>query len=81
MVKPDVKVAMCTECRQPGHRIISAVRLDYRMGVDPDGCPTAGDKWARLHREEGKRQRKLAAANEGTPMPQTDPRYAGYRNT
>ena len=25
-----------------------------RMGIDPQGCPTAADKWAKAHEKEGK---------------------------
>lgn len=31
-------------------RLLSAPRIDPRLGLDPDGFPTMGDKWAKKHR-------------------------------
>ena len=50
-------VQFCTTpgCGQLAHYIVSAPKLDYlHMGTDPVGNPTAGDKWARMHREAAK---------------------------
>lgn len=46
--------AVCPTCKQDAKRIISAVRLDYRMGVD-SSMTTMSDKWAKMHRDEAKR--------------------------
>lgn len=57
------KVANCPECGSSAPRLLSAIRLDYRMGTDP-AFPTASDAWAkrrlqhqrieeRRHREHG----------------------------
>lgn len=43
----------CPQCQKPAKRIISAVRLDWRMGVDPD-MSTMSDKWARMHEQAAK---------------------------
>ena len=34
-------------------------RLDLRMGVNPHGFPTAGDRWAKVHEQELVRHRKM----------------------
>lgn len=47
MVKSDVFEAICPECGETGTRLVSRPRLDPRLGVDADGFPTMGDKWAR----------------------------------
>lgn len=40
----------CKACGGNAKRIISPVRLDWRMGVDSD-MPTMADRWERMHRE------------------------------
>jgi putative FmdB family regulatory protein len=35
-------------------RLISAARIDPRLGLDPDAFPTMGDKWARIRRQRAK---------------------------
>jgi len=50
MVKPDVYEAPCPKCGGTGTRLISAPRIDPRMGVDPS-FPTMGDKWARVREQ------------------------------
>lgn len=41
----------CTWCGSTStKRMISAPRIDPRLGLDPDGFPTMGDKWARKHK-------------------------------
>ena len=45
----------CETCNQEANRIISAVRLGMRMGVDSD-LTTMSDKWAKMHVDEAKRQ-------------------------
>ena len=47
------------ECGGIAHRVMSAPKLDYlHMGVDAVGNPTAGDKWAKMHREAAKKRRE-----------------------
>jgi len=46
--------AETTGCPECGHytakSVIGAPHIAYmRMGVDPVGCPTAADKWAKAH--------------------------------
>ena len=44
-------------CGGTAHRVMSAPKLDYlHMGVDPRGNPTAGDKWAKMHRDAAKKK-------------------------
>jgi putative FmdB family regulatory protein len=46
----------CPHCEGIGVRRISMPHFAYqKMGLDAKGCPTAGDKWARIHEKEGKR--------------------------
>ncbi len=46
---------ICDNCGGLSNYVVSAGHLDYlHMGVDAVGNPTAGDKWARMHEEEGK---------------------------
>lgn len=53
LIDEHEQTVVCPECSLPANRIISAVRLDWRMGVDAD-MPTMSDKWARMHREAAK---------------------------
>lgn len=53
LVHPDSKVAPCPSCSLQAARIVSPVRLDWRMGVDSD-MPTMADKWERMHRQAAK---------------------------
>lgn len=55
LVPDDEHTAMCSTCNQEASRIISAVRLGMRMGVDSD-LTTMSDKWAKMHVDEAKRQ-------------------------
>lgn len=48
----ESKVETCPHCGADDHRVVSATKLDYlHMGVDPHGLPTAGAKWAKMHRK------------------------------
>jgi putative FmdB family regulatory protein len=67
MVKPDIKSRPCPKCSSEGKRLISAPRLDPKMGLDPDGFPTAGDKWANM-REQRARIEKKHYKEHGTDM-------------
>jgi len=45
----------CVKCGDIAHRQLSTPKIGYlRMGLDPVGNPTAGDKWADMH-ERGAR--------------------------
>lgn len=51
-IAEEEKTTVCPHCGGVAHRIVSAAHFDYlHMGVDKDGLPTAGVKWARMHRE------------------------------
>lgn len=43
----------CPECGEQAKRMISPVRLDWRMGVDSD-MPTMASKWAKMHKQAAK---------------------------
>lgn len=65
MVKPSEYSAPCPDCGEAGKRLISAPRLDPRMGLDPVGNPTMGDKWAKV-REQRARIEKAHYKEHGT---------------
>ncbi len=47
--RPDTTT--CPECKSDYvTRLISAPRIDPKLGTDPEGFPTMGDKWAKKHR-------------------------------
>ncbi len=40
----------CPSCGCMSRRaMLNPPRISFRAGVDPIGCPTLGDKWARAH--------------------------------
>lgn len=46
----------CPQCGWDAYRVFTkAPSLSIRMGVDAIGCPTMGDKWARMHEREAAR--------------------------
>ena len=49
----DTLVGKCPECGHESKRLISAPRLDPKMGLDPDN-PTMYDKWARTRTQKAK---------------------------
>ena len=51
-------VLPCPECGSPSNRLISAPRLDPRMGLDPEGNPTMADKWAKVREQRAKIEKK-----------------------
>ena len=67
LVKSDTFSLPCPECGGDGTRLISAPRLDPRMGLDPEGNPTMGDKWAKT-REQRARIEKKHYKEHGTDM-------------
>lgn len=55
LVQSHVKMASCPFCRTASVRQLAAPKLDYlKMGLDPHGSPTAGDKWAKMHEQRAK---------------------------
>lgn len=58
MVKSDVFQLPCPECGSEAKRLISTPRLDPRMGLDPEGNPTMGDKWAKVREQRAKIEKK-----------------------
>jgi len=50
-VKPDVRETPCPNCSTASTRLISAPRLDPKMGLDPDN-PTAYDRWERVNKQK-----------------------------
>ena len=48
----------CPMCSTASKFVISAARLDWRMGVDSD-MPTMADKWAKMHVQGAKQRAKL----------------------
>lgn len=48
------RTSVCPQCSQEGKRIISAVHLSAKMGLDPSSAQ--GDRWARMHTQEAKRR-------------------------
>lgn len=56
----DDEAVLHPTCGQTARRLVSAPKLSYRqMGVNSDGgLTTAADKWARMHVEQAKIERK-----------------------
>lgn len=48
----------CPTCSKSSRFVLSAVRLDWRMGVDSD-MPTMADRWAKMHEQGAKQRAKL----------------------
>jgi putative FmdB family regulatory protein len=67
LVKSNIFEAPCPECSGNGTRLISTPRFDPRMGLDPEGNPTAGEKWAKIRRQRAK-QEKAHFEKHGTDM-------------
>lgn len=53
LAKPDETARACKHCGGAAERIISPVRLDWRMGADTS-MPTMADKWERMHVQQRK---------------------------
>lgn len=58
LVKSDVQQTPCPNCSGTGERLVSAPRLDPKMGVDAEGNPTMGDKWAKIRRQQAQIEKK-----------------------
>jgi hypothetical protein len=54
-IDEDVSQIDCKHCNLVAKKIISVVRLGMSMGVDTD-MTTMADKWAKMHKDEAKRQ-------------------------
>lgn len=50
----DTSNTKCPECHKEAKRVIGAPHLSAKMGTDPNSAQ--GERWARMHREEAKRQ-------------------------
>lgn len=47
----------CPSCGEAASFIPPAPKIDYlRMGLDPTGNPTAGDKWAHIQEQKNRSQ-------------------------
>jgi len=57
LIDPHEHEAMCSKCGKEAPRIISPVRLDWRMGVD-SSMPTMYDKWEKMHKQAAKADKK-----------------------
>lgn len=58
LVQKDVKNLECPRCGYVANRLISAPRMDPRLGVDPDHFPTMGDRWAKVREQRQKIESK-----------------------
>ncbi len=48
----------CPECGNVAKRLISAPRLDPKMGLDPSNT-TAADRWARVNKQKTEQDKKF----------------------
>lgn len=62
-VKPDKHEESCPICGTVSKRVVSAPRLDMRMGVDP-AFSTMADKWDRMH-DQGRKVDEKRAEEHG----------------
>lgn len=53
--EPRVATAPC-KCGAQATYQISAPHFDPRMGINADAFPTAGDRWARTHEDQLKKE-------------------------
>lgn len=58
MAPMSQKVATCPVCGGQARRLISSPRIDPKLGVDPDGFPTMGDKWAKKMEQQAIRAKR-----------------------
>lgn len=55
LVQSGIKFISCPTCGKQADRQFPTPRIDYlRMGLDPSGCPTAGEKWAKMQTAKGR---------------------------
>lgn len=57
MVKPDVHDFPCEKCGSQSKRLISAPRIDPRLGINPD-FPGAYGKWEKTQRQKRQIEKK-----------------------
>lgn len=50
----------CPECGGRAFRLVSAPRIDPKLGVNADAFPTMGDRWARVREQRAKIESKRA---------------------
>ena len=67
LVKPTKQTAPCPQCGGAGKRLISAPRIDPRLGVDAKAFPTMGDKWAKVRRQRKVIEEKRAREHGPDP--------------
>jgi len=58
LVKSSVHSIPCPNCSEESKRLISTPRLDPRMGLDPEGNPSMGDKWAKIRKQRAQIEKK-----------------------
>lgn len=58
MVKSSQLSIPCPNCSSESKRLISAPRLDPRMGLDPEGNPTMADRWAKTRKQRAQIEKK-----------------------
>lgn len=60
LVEPEApKGPPCPKCDAvDAKRLITGTRIDPRLGIDPSGFPTMGDKWAKIRRQRQQIERK-----------------------
>lgn len=54
------------ECGGLTKRLIGATRIDPRLGLDPEGFPTMGDKWARTREQRTRIERQRDVSHGDT---------------
>lgn len=59
LVPHNVRDVVCP-CGYLAKRLVSAPRIDPRLGVNADSFPTMGDKWARVREQRAKIESKRA---------------------
>lgn len=60
---PDENPAKCVCGSTTTKRLIGATRIDPKLGLDPEGFPTMGDKWARIRNQRTRIERQQASAH------------------
>lgn len=58
LVKSDIHSIPCVKCGSEAKRLIATPRFDPRMGLDPEGNPSAGAKWAKIRKDRAKQERE-----------------------
>lgn len=58
LVKSSVHSIPCPNCSSEAKRLVSTPRLDPKMGLDAEGNPTMGDRWAKIRKEKALIEKK-----------------------